>query len=91
MNFSFNTGLGPVGCNGQGPANCVRHSSGCCYGGQYGPALSQYLSPPQNSTFTPMSLSQSVKWIQAQRNPVNLSAKMSQPINNKQKGMVGVI
>ena len=70
MNFIFNNGIGPAagGCNGQSPQNCSIDFSGCCTM-PYGPHLSARLSNRQNTSFRPMSVSESIQFVQAQKNP----------------------
>lgn len=70
LNFLFNNGLGPGAgaCNGQSPQNCSLDSPGCC-SMPAGPILSSKLRTSQNLSFRPMNMSESIMFIQAQKNP----------------------
>jgi len=76
LNFLFNNGLGPGagGCNGQSAQNCSVDLSGCCTM-PAGPVLSSRLGTSQNVSFRPMSIAESVQYVQAQKNPALRPAK----------------
>lgn len=93
ISFPFNNGIGPGagGCAGQSPLNCNTDYSGCC-STPAGPTLSAYLST-RNVSFTPMNITDSVQWVQAQSKPYVQDKKLPKLLPHKKTPLntIGVI